>query len=86
MLSVEKIDTRQKDQVRRFVRLPFRLYQNHPQWVPPLLVDAEMQLNRDKHPYYEHSAADFFIARRDGRDPLFFAPVSTARQSKSVSW
>jgi hypothetical protein len=26
-----------------------------------------MQLNREKHPFYEHSEADFFIAQRDGR-------------------
>lgn len=68
MLTINKIDTKDKAQVRRFVRIPYRLYKNHPQWVPPLYMDAEMQLNREKHPYYEHSEADFFIAERDGQD------------------
>ncbi len=68
MLKVEKIDTHSRPQVRRFIQFQFDLYANHPQWVPPLLVDAEMQLNREKHPFYEHSDADFFIAVRDGRD------------------
>ena len=68
MLTVEKIDTDDKAQVGRFVRIPYRLYENHPQWVPPLFIDAETQLNRRKHPFYEHSDADFFIAVRDGRD------------------
>ena len=68
MLAINKIDTKDKAQVRRFVRIPYRLYKNHPQWVPPLYMDAEMQLNREKHPYYEHSEADFFIAERDGQD------------------
>src|SRR5574341_819991 len=68
MLTIEQIETTHRAQVQRFVRLPFRLYANHPQWVPPLFVDAEMQLNRRKHPFYEHSDADFFIAVRDGRD------------------
>ncbi len=27
-----------------------------------------MQLNRKKHPFYEHSDADFFIAVKDGKD------------------
>ncbi len=66
MLTIEKIDTYNKEQVRRFVRLPYRLYKDHPQWTPPLYMDAEMQLNRDKHPFYEHSEADFFVAVRDG--------------------
>jgi hypothetical protein len=68
MLNIEKIDTGSKAQVRRFVRIPYRLYADHPEWVPPLLIDAEMFLNRSKHPYFEHSEADFFIATRDGRD------------------
>ena len=68
MLAINKIDTKDKAQVRRFVRIPYRLYKNHPQWVPPLYMDAEMQLNREKHPYYEHSEADFFIAESDGQD------------------
>jgi GNAT superfamily N-acetyltransferase len=67
MLTTEKIDTSSKSQVRRFVRIPYRLYANHPQWVPALFIDAEMQLNRQKHPFYEHSDADFFVAIRDGR-------------------
>jgi hypothetical protein len=67
MLTIEKIDTTDKKQVRRFIQIPFRLYAKSPQWVPPLFVDAELQLNRVKHPFYEHSAADFFIATRDGR-------------------
>ncbi len=68
MLTVEKLDTRNKGQVRRFVAIPYRLYKNHPQWVPPLIGDVEIQLDRVKHPFYEHSDADFFIVRRDGRD------------------
>jgi hypothetical protein len=68
MLNVEKIDTKSRTQVRRFVRIPYQMYAGHPQWVPPLLIDAEMFLDRRKHPYFEHSEADFFIAARDGRD------------------
>jgi GNAT superfamily N-acetyltransferase len=68
MLTVEPVDLRSKRQVRRFIDLPYRLYKNHAQWVPPLRMDTELMLNTDKHPFYEHSAADFFIAVRDGRD------------------
>jgi hypothetical protein len=68
MLTVEKIDTRNKTQARRFVNISYRLYAKCKQWVPPLLMDVNTQLNRDKHPFYEHSQADFFIVSRDGRD------------------
>jgi len=68
MITIEKIDTNNKAQVKRFVRIPYRLYRDQPHWVPPLFVDAEMQLNKAKHPFYEHSEADFFIALRDGKE------------------
>lgn len=68
MLAIEKIDLRQSAQVRRFIQLPHRLYRNCPFWVPPLNVDARAQLNPQKHPFYEHSDVDFFLAVRDGRD------------------
>jgi len=68
MLIIEKVNTDNKRQVKRFVELPYRLYKDCPQWVPPLYVDAHMYLNRKKHPFHEHSDVDFFIAVRDGRD------------------
>jgi GNAT superfamily N-acetyltransferase len=68
MLTIQKIDPDRRDHVQRFVSIPYRIYAGHAQWVPPLMIDAEMQLNRKKHPFYEHSEADFWIASRDGRD------------------
>jgi hypothetical protein len=68
MLTIEKVDLSNKAQVRRFVQLPHRLYRDCPQWVPPLNVDAYAQLNPKKHPFYEHSDVEFFLAVRDGRD------------------
>lgn len=67
MLTVRQIDTESKADASQFVNLPYRLYSGQPQWVPPLLVDAKMFLNRKKHPFYEHSTADFFVAEQDGR-------------------
>jgi hypothetical protein len=68
MITVQKINTREPSEVRRFLRLPFRLYQDHPLWVPPILIDARTQLDQNKHPFYEHSEAEFFLAVRDGED------------------
>jgi hypothetical protein len=68
MLTIQKIDTTNKAQVQRFVHLPFQFYTDCPQWVPPILLDVTNTLDHQKHPYYEHSDADFFIAVRDGRD------------------
>ena len=68
MLIIEKVDTENKRQVRRFVEVMHRIYADCPYWVPPLDVDAYNQLNRKRHPFHEHSDVDFFLAVRDGRD------------------
>ena len=82
MLTIDQIDTRSASQVRRFVNLPFRLYRDHPQWVPPLLGDIRLMLNRNKHPFYEHSTADFFLAVRDGRDVGRVAALDNRRYNE----
>ncbi|HET9907804.1 MAG TPA: hypothetical protein VFQ23_14230 [Anaerolineales bacterium] len=68
MLSIEKVDTTNKEQVKRFVELPYRLYKECPQWVPPLYVDSYAYLDRKKHPFHDHSIVEFFLAVRDGQD------------------
>jgi len=66
MLTIEKVDTTNKAQVKQFAELPYRLYKDCPEWVPPLLMDAYLPLNRKKHSFFTHSEADFFLAVRDG--------------------
>jgi GNAT superfamily N-acetyltransferase len=68
MLSVDPVDVNDRRAVGRFLQLPFRLYRGHPLWVPPIMIDAATQLNPQKHPFYEHSEAAFFIARRGDED------------------
>ncbi len=65
-LIVSQVDTRNRAQVRRFVDFHYRLYAGQPNWVPPFRSDIFRMLNKEKHPFYEHSEADFFLAERDG--------------------
>ncbi|HET7144873.1 MAG TPA: hypothetical protein VFI68_12720 [Anaerolineales bacterium] len=68
MIIIERVDKGNKKQVRRFVELPYRIYADCVQWVPPLNIDAYNQLNRKRHPFHEHSDVEFFLAVRDGQD------------------
>lgn len=60
--NIHFVDITNKRQVQQFLELPFRLYANCPQWVPPLENDARLMFNRRRHPFYRHSEAAFFIA------------------------
>jgi hypothetical protein len=67
MVKIEKVDTNNKTQVRRFVKYYYSLYKDCSQWVPPLYGDSYLPLNRKKHPFFEgDSDADFYLAMRDG--------------------
>jgi len=66
-MDIIKIDTSNSRDVRRFLNFPFELYRHTPQWVPPFAGDARRMLDRRRHPFYQHSAADFFLALKDDR-------------------
>ncbi len=68
MLTVHEIDTTRRRDVNRFIQFPFDLYEDCPQWVPMLVGDTRMQLNRKKNPFYKYNDAAFFVAEKDGRD------------------
>ena len=82
MLVIEKVDTTNKKQVRRFIDVPFHLYQDNDQWVPPIRLDMVEVLDRQKHPFYEHSTADFFIAVGEGQDVGRIAVLENSSYNK----
>jgi hypothetical protein len=61
-MNILQIDLGNKRQVRDFLGLPFSLYRDIPQWVPPLHMDERLRLNPARYPYYKHSEAAFFLA------------------------
>jgi GNAT superfamily N-acetyltransferase len=51
----------------RFIKLPWELYRNERNWVPPLISERKKFLDRDKNPFFEHAEAEYFLAIRRGR-------------------
>ena len=68
-MNIIQIDLSNKKQVKDFLDLPFRIYQDTPQWVPPLQMDERVRLNPKRHPFYKHSQAGFFLAY-EGTHPV----------------
>jgi GNAT superfamily N-acetyltransferase len=52
--------------LNRFIRLPWRIYDGDPHWIPPLVSEVKSFLNHRKHPFYKHGYATQFIAIRGG--------------------
>src|SRR3990170_3910491 len=67
MVTIETVDLKSSKAVNEFAKFPFVIYKDIPQWVPPLISDTKAMMNPAKHPFYEHSDAEFWVARRDGK-------------------
>ncbi len=65
MIDVIPVDN--KKQMKEFIMLPFELYKNEPNWVPPLISDQKKFFNPRKNPYYQHSEVKLFLAYKDGQ-------------------
>jgi hypothetical protein len=50
----------------RFLKLPFRLYRDDPNWVPPLISDLKNTLTPGRNPFWNHAERELFLAMRNG--------------------
>src|SRR5881392_203339 len=66
-MPVEVRPVASRRELKAFMRLPWRLYRNEPNWVPPLLMDLRKRLDRERNPFFKHAEAEYFLAWRDGR-------------------
>jgi len=63
-LVVRKVEN--KRDLKKFVKVPFAVHKDHPEWVPPLILDRMAFLNRSKNPYFDHAEVELWIAEKDG--------------------
>src|SRR3954453_6960192 len=63
-VSISPVRTRRE--LKRFVKVPFGLHRDQPQWVAPLIFERMEFLDRGKNPWFEHGEAEYFLAERDG--------------------
>jgi GNAT superfamily N-acetyltransferase len=53
-----------KADLKAFVELPWDIYANDPNWVPPLKAEMYGLLTPGKNPFHEHADHEYFLARR----------------------
>jgi len=64
MIEVRRV--RGPADLRLFVDFPYRKYDGHPHWIPPVRLQERALLNRKRHPFYRHAEVDLFMASREG--------------------
>jgi hypothetical protein len=66
MGSVTIRPVRTRRERKRFVKVPFRLHRDRPQWVAPLIFERMEFLDPGKEPLFPARRGELFVAERDG--------------------
>ncbi len=64
-IEVRPVCTRRE--LSMFIKLPWRLYRDEPNWVAPLVMELKKRLDQSKNPFFKHAEAQYFLAYRDGQ-------------------
>lgn len=65
MVTIETVDLNSKKQVNAFVQFQYDLYKGEKNFCPPFFDDIKLMLNKEKHPFFEHSDGAFWMAKKD---------------------
>ncbi|HWR59396.1 MAG TPA: hypothetical protein VN328_10960 [Thermodesulfovibrionales bacterium] len=62
--GIEIIAVEGARELKDFIDLPWKIYAEYPNWVPPLKAEVRRLLDPRKHPFWEFSERILFLARR----------------------
>lgn len=65
---IELVPVQSGSELRRFIALPDRLSRDDAAYVAPLHQEQRELLSQRRNPYFRHAEAQYWLARRDGRD------------------
>ena len=82
-MHIHRLDPSNRRDVRRYVEFPFRLYRESTLWVPPFVDEVRTQLDPQRHPFYQHSEAAFFLALEGDEVVGRIAVLDNARYNRN---
>lgn len=60
MITIKEMKT--PGELKTFVKFPFSLYKNEPNWVPPIVADELDSMDPAKNPVFKNAEARYFLA------------------------
>lgn len=64
-VKIKKIDN--KKGLMQFIKLPWQIYKNDPNWVAPLIISEKENLDKEKGAFFANGKAEYFMAFDNGR-------------------
>ncbi len=72
-----------QNEVLKFIKCQWNFYQNHPNWVPPMIMDRKKLLNTKGNPFFKHAEMQLFLAERDGTVVGRIAAITNENHNKA---
>ena len=69
-MSLKITEVKSSSELDRFIRLPWKIYKNHPCWVPPLVSERKKFLNPQINPFFDRAEVKLFLAENEKGIPL----------------
>ena len=66
-MSVQIKEVTTPRDLKKFVLFPYKLYKNHPYWVPPIRSDEFKTFHWKRNPAFEHCETKYWLAYKEGR-------------------
>lgn len=76
MITIKEAKT--KKEITEFVKYPFSLFKDNPNWIPPLISEEVGSFDKEKNPAFETAEAYFYLAYIDGK--------AVGRVSAIINW
>jgi GNAT superfamily N-acetyltransferase len=82
MSNIEVRTVSSKKDLMQFIKLPWKIYQNDPHWVPPLILDRKNLLDKKKNPFYAHAEMEMFLAYKNNELVGRIAAITNENHNK----
>ncbi len=82
MVNYEITEAVTKSDIDDFIKVPFGIYENNPYWVPQLISESRKFFDKNSNPFFLHSDAKFYVARRNGKPVARIAAIHNTRHNE----
>jgi len=65
--ALEMVPVKTEREAEDFIKLPFHLYKDAPNWIPPLRKELEKVFHRKYNPFLQHAEIERFLCKDSGR-------------------
>jgi len=72
--DIEILEVESASDLKKFIKLPFSIYGDDPNWVPPLISERKAFFDKKQNPFYRSARTRLFLARKKG---VFLGRIAT---------